>query len=180
MEKSSQIEKSSEKDGVVLPSEKTDNSNGRPSKAEQLEIERKLRSYFEKSISPYVTSCETGINIKTVRKYFKEWSEEIRDSEHQDFIERSKTAKEQAILACDRQLLILYKAQEDFEKQVEDSIKQSGGTPKLDRWLYKQRIEISNAIVNLTILKTTLENTPTADITLAKRMQELLKEYAIA
>lgn len=180
MEESSQIEKAAvEKDGVVLPSEQTENKNGRPSRAEQLEIELKLGPYFEKLISPYVTSRETGINIKTVRKYFKEWAEEINALEHPDFIERSKTAKEQAILACDGQLLTLYKAQEDFKKQTEESIKQSGGTPNLERWHYKQGIEISNAIVNLTILKTTLENTPTADITLAKNMQELLKKYAI-
>lgn len=158
----------------------TDNKNGRPSEAEQLEIERKLRPYFEKSISSSITSRETGINIKTVRKYFHEWCEEIKSSEHLDFIERSKIAKEQAILAYDDQLLILYKIQEDIEKQAENSIKQSGGIPKLDRWLYKQRIEVSNAIVNLINLKTALTNTPTADITLAKKVQELLKEYAVA
>ena len=160
--------------------EEMDNKIGRPSETEQLEIERKLRPYFEKSISSSVTSRETGINIKTVRKYFNEWIEEIKSSEHPDFIERSKIAKEQAILAYDDQLLILYKIQEDIEKQAEDSIKQSGGIPKLDRWLYKQRIDVSYAIVNLISFKTALVNTPTADITLAKRMQELLKEYAIA
>jgi len=158
----------------------TDNKNGRPSEAEQLEIERKLRPYFEKLITPYVTSRETGINIKTVRKYFNEWIEEIKSSEHPDFIERSKIAKEQAILAYDDQLLILYKVQEDIKKQVEDSIQQSNGIPKLDRWLYKQRVEVSIAIVNLINLKTALVNTPTADITLAKKVQELLKKYAIA
>ena len=157
----------------------TDNKNGRPSEAEQLEIERKLRPYFEKSIKPYVTSRETEINRKTVTKYFHEWYEEIKSSEHPDFIERSKIAKEQAILACDYQLLKLYKVQEDIEKQAEDSIKQSGGIPKLERWLYKQRIDASNAIVNLINLKTSLANTPTADITLAKEAQELLKKYAI-
>ena len=69
-------------------SEGTDNKNGRPSEAEQLEIERKLRPYFEKSISSSVTSRETGINRKTVTKYFHEWCEEIKEPEHQDFIER--------------------------------------------------------------------------------------------
>lgn len=160
--------------------EEMDNKIGRPSETEQLEIERKLRPYFEKSISSSVTSRETRINIKTVRKYFHEWYEEIKSSEHPDFIERSKIAKEQAILAYDDQLLILYKVQEDIEKQAEDSIKQSSGIPKLDRWLYKQRVEVSIAIVNLINFKTTLANTPTADITLAKKVQELLKKYAIA
>ncbi|MEX0764770.1 MAG: hypothetical protein WDZ43_00055 [Nitrosopumilaceae archaeon] len=156
-----------------------DNKNGRPSEAEQLEIERTLRPYFEKSISPYVTSSKTGINIKTVRKYFHEWCEEIIKSEHPDFIESSKIAKEQTILAYDEQLLRLYKAQEDIDEQVEDSIKQSGGIPKLERWLYKHQIDVSYAILNLISLKTSLANTPTADITLAKKVQELLKEYAI-
>ena len=156
-----------------------DNKNGRPTEAEQLGIERTLRPYFEKSIAPYVTSCKTGINIKTVRKYFHEWCEEIIKSEHPDFIESSKIAKEQTILAYDEQLLILYKAQEDIEDQVNDSIKQSSEIPKLERWHYKQRIDVSIAIVNLINLKTSLANTPTADITLAKKVQELLKEYAI-
>ena len=156
-----------------------DSKNGRPSEAEQLEIERKLRPYFEKSISPYVTSSKTGINIKTVRKYFHEWCEEIKKPEHADFIERSKIAKEQAILTCEDQLLRLYKVQEDIENQTEDSIKQSGGIPKLERRVSKQRIEVANAIANLTVLKTGLVNTPTADITLEKKTQELLKEHAI-
>ena len=158
----------------------TDNKNGRPSEAEQLEIERKLRPYFEKLKPTSATSEETGLDIKTVRRYFHKWCEEIKSSEHTDFIERCKIAKERAILAHDNQLLILYKAQDHIEEQVENSIEQSGGIPKLERWLYKERIEISNAIIKLINLKTAFVNTPTADITLAKKVQELLKEYAVA
>ena len=156
-----------------------DSKNGRPSEAEQLEIERTLRPYFEKSTSPYVTSRETGIDIKTVRKYFNEWVEEIMEPEHKDFIYRSKIAKEQAILACGDQLLKLYKIQEYIEKQTEDTIKQSGGIPKSEQWLYKRQIDVSNAISNLISFKTTLTNTPTADIRLEKKTEELLKKYAI-
>jgi len=137
--------------------------NGRPSKTEQLEIQGKLRPYFEQGISPFLTSKETGINTKTVNKYFDLWYEEIKNSQNDDFIERCKRAKEQAIVVCDEQLLQLHEMQNELKRHSEEMQK-----PKPERWMYKIRLDITNSIVNLVSLKTALANSPTADVTLQK------------
>lgn len=137
--------------------------NGRPSKTEQLEIQGKLRPYFEKGITPFVTSKKTGINIKTANKYFDLWYEEIKNSQNEDFIERCKRAKEQAIVVCDEQLLQLYEMQNELKKHSEEKHKSEP-----ERWMYKIRLDITNSIVNLASLKTALANSPTADVTLQK------------
>ena len=67
-----------------------DHKNGRPTKHEQIYIERKLRPYFENSISARVTAGETGFNLKTVTKYFNQWKKEIIESETPDFLKRCK------------------------------------------------------------------------------------------
>lgn len=69
--------------------------NGRPTKTDQLEIEHVLRRYFERKISAWLTSQKTGINIKTMCTYFKQWKIEIMEFEKN---ERAKTSKEEKIL----------------------------------------------------------------------------------
>ena len=137
--------------------------NGRPSKIEQLEIQGKLGPYFEKGISPFVTSKKTGINIKTVNKYFGLWYEEIKNSQNDDFIERCKITKEQAIVTLEEELLQLYEIRNELKRHSEEKQKS-----KPERWIYKLQLDIANSIVNLVTLKTALANSPTADVTLQK------------
>ena len=151
--------------------------NGRPSKAEQVEIQKKLRSYFEKSISPAIAASETGINIKTVNKYYDEWYVEIKNSQQPDFIERCKIEKERHILAYNHQLLEMYKIQDDLKSQTINC--KSGGKPQSEKWLYKQRIEVANAITNLIGKMINLANAPTADISLENKTKELLKDNGL-
>jgi len=66
--------------------------NGRPTKTDQLEIEHVLRTYFERKISAWLTSQKTGINMKTVCTYFKQWKKEIMEFEKN---ERAKTYTEE-------------------------------------------------------------------------------------
>ena len=40
---------------------------GRPNKSEQLQLERKLRPYFEKMLSVSFAARETRVNINTVK-----------------------------------------------------------------------------------------------------------------
>lgn len=147
---------------------------GRPSKAEQLQIERKLRPYFARMLSVLLAAKETGININTVKKYYKLWSDEIKAIEHPDFIERSKTIIRNSNLSLDHQLSKLYKLQETLEKQINHNIKQNNGIPNLSLGLYKVSILLSEKISDLILKKTNLTVTPTADVTLSNQVKELL------
>lgn len=70
---------------------------GRPSKCVQTQIVTELRPYFEKSFSATFTANKTGYDVKTVCKYFNEWSKQLVEYEDKNFIQRQKEAKEQTI-----------------------------------------------------------------------------------
>jgi len=70
-----------------------DHTQGRPTKGEQLNIERTFRPYFENSISASVTAFETGFDIKTVLKYFNQWKNEILESENGEFFQTMQRRK---------------------------------------------------------------------------------------
>ena len=153
---------------------------GRPNKAEQLQIERKLRPYFERMLTTSLAAKETGVNINTVKKYYKIWSDEIKSTEHPDFMERSKIIIRNSILALDNQLSKLYKLQEILEKQINYNIKQNNKIPNLDLGIYKTSILLSDKISDLILKKTNLIVTPTADITLSNELKEILIEHGTA
>ena len=96
---------------------KESNSNGRPTQKQQIEIQETLRKYFEKGISASSTSQLTGINIKTVCKYFEGWIEQISKINDIDFLKRIKLEREHYLAVLDQQLLKLYEIQDDMEKQ---------------------------------------------------------------
>src|SRR3989344_2022262 len=92
---------SSLSDHTLESSQNHNHRNGRPTKIGQLEIQRQLRPYFEREISAYLTSEKTGINEKTVRKYFNFWTQEISESEESDFLERQRKERIRIILSYD-------------------------------------------------------------------------------
>lgn len=74
---------------------------GRPSKGTQVQIVSNIRPYFEKALSATFTANKTGYDVKTVCKYFNEWSKQLVEDEDKDFVQRQKEAKEHAILNLD-------------------------------------------------------------------------------
>ena len=79
--------------------------NGRPSKSEQIQIQRELLPYFEQGISPGLTAEKTGINIKTVYDYFDELVEKVSKSEESDFLQRQRNERIRIIISFDKQIL---------------------------------------------------------------------------
>jgi hypothetical protein len=136
--------------------------NGRPSKAEQLEIQKKLWPYFSRGISAFTTAKETGINIKTVNKYFAIWFDQSKNSQDHDFIEKCKIENQRAFISYENELSRLYKMRDDLMKDFQES----GKDLQSRKWYYKLDMEISKMIIHLTSLKTALVNSPTADVTL--------------
>ena len=155
-------------------------NRGRPNKSKQLQIERKLQPYFEKMLTTSLAAKETGININTVKKYYKIWSDIIKATEHPKFFTRSKIVIRNSILALDIQLSKLYKLQEILEKQTNHNIKQNNEIPNLEINIYKTNILLSEKISDLILKKTNLAVTPTADIIFANEIKEYLIENGTA
>jgi len=112
------------------------NPPGRPTQKQQLEIQETLREYFEKGVSATVTSHITGTNIKTVCKYFEEWSIQIKNINDIDFLNRIKLERERYLSVLDHQLLKLYQIQKEIEE---------------DDWshYYKERMNLVNMICQI-------------------------------
>ena len=143
--------------------------HGRPNKAEQLHTEQTLWPYFEKMLSTSLAARDTGININTVKKYYGKFSDQIRSSEHPDFIQRSKNIIRNCNLALDVQLSKLYTLQNKLEMQINHEIKQHDRIPPI---LYKISIALSDKISEILLKKANLTLSPTADITLSNYIKE--------
>ncbi len=103
-------------------------SNGRPSKKEQLDLQKTLREYYEKGISATTTANLTGINVKTVCKYFNEWHRQINEIERSKFQDRVLEARSQHLIVFDNQLDYLYKLQDRMQKDTWTRNSESGSS----------------------------------------------------
>jgi len=146
-------------DAILVQSNVHD--RGRPTKAEELEIERELRPFFTKLYSATFTAEKTKYNIKTVAKYFIKFKKEILESETGDFIQRSRETKERGLLAYDELLYSLYIDKEEVEHLI-------GVTKKIldlrtaEKW-YKIKMKINKDVTEVIAAKINLENTATVD-----------------
>ena len=136
-------------------------NKGRPSKAQELEIERELWPFFTKLYSATFTAKKTGYDIKTVAKYFVEFKKEILESETREFVQRSRETKERGLLAYDELLYSLYEDRKDIERLV-DASEKIGDLRTVEKW-YRIKMKINKDITEVIAAKINLENTATVD-----------------
>src|SRR5579864_7556884 len=132
------------------------NGRGKPSKQEQLEIERRLRPLFIRDVSPYHAVIETGYSPNTVKKYYHKFYKEIRDLEGSDFAQQCKDRIVSACFGIDEEISNLRKIRKELELKS-----QTGGTQYIQ--LYKLQISLSNSISDLILKRLGIANSPTYD-----------------
>jgi len=134
-------------------------NRGRPSKAQELEIERTLQTFFIKTYSATFTAKKTGYDIKTVAKYFAEFKKEIIESETTDFVKRCKEEKEKCLYAYDELIYSLYEDRKDIERLI-DASEKIGDLQNVTK-LYRTKLKINEDIGNFVSAKINLSNTAT-------------------
>ena len=140
---------------------KTDrNKRGRPSKPEQLDIERNLRNSFLSGKSSYQAAIETGYNKNTVKKYYSKLTKEARDLEDPEFAQACKDRNMSTGFAIDKQISKLEKMQEELERKTP-----TDETQYIQ--LYKLKISLADLISDKHIKKLNISNSPTYDEILA-------------
>ena len=144
---------------------------GRPSKSGQIQIIKTIRPYFEKSYTASFTSGKTGYDIKTVCRYFNQWSEEILQSEKDDFIQRQRKGKELAIVACDNIIFELYGLIAEINEEIKSLRKTGKENPK---HLIKMKFLILREIFSVTQNKFSITMTPSIDVSL----KEIVERYS--
>ena len=114
------------------------NKNGRPSRTEQIEIQKKIKPYFERNINATITASKTGNNIKTVCKYFAKWSQQREDFEIRDFEERRKKEIENITTTFDLQIIDGYEFRDYLDEEITKLEKKNKMVP---RYLYTLKLE---------------------------------------
>jgi len=138
-----------------------DHTQGRPTKGEQLNIERTLRPYFENSISATFTAFETRFDKKTVLKYFNQWKEEILETENPDFFKKCKEEKQRCLLTYEKQISSLVTDKKEIELLIEAS-RRASNLPYLEKF-YKLKLKITETIGKFVAARINLVNAATAD-----------------
>lgn len=149
--------------------------NGRPTKLEQIEIQNKLRPYFERYLSATFTSGKTGINIKTVCKYFDEWSKQVIETETKDFVQRQRETKEVIMLSMDSLIFENYELIDKIKNEIKNFQKNEKPIPKHLLSLHAQILYKISEIINA---KGDLEVTPTLDISLEELIDKRISEVS--
>ncbi|MDE1770564.1 MAG: hypothetical protein KGI28_08450 [Thaumarchaeota archaeon] len=152
----------------------SDNSKvgGRPSKGEQIQMQKVLRKYFERGISATSVSSETGYNIKTVCKYFDEWAEQIMDLDRKDFFEQQKLDRVQIISSFDKQIIDAYKFLDEISEQISYSKKKDNTIPK---YLLTSHLEVMRYISSITEKRGAFLMSPVIDRVLKDKILEMMK-----
>lgn len=140
---------------------------GRPTLHDQKDIQEKIFSYYENNIEPISVSRFTGINYKTVLKYYKIWDNEQIKSENNDFLTRLKIAKERNITMLDGNAISLIAEQKRIKSLMDDAF-QTGNTIQYEK-LSKLRLKIINTRMNVMSEKLNLIGTPTADVIISQK-----------
>ncbi|MGI0026338.1 MAG: hypothetical protein ACREAD_00660 [Nitrosopumilaceae archaeon] len=150
------------------------NKKGRPSVSDQAQIRKILRPYYESGLSAYYTSGETGIDIKTVCKYYNEWSEQIEEAETSDFLERQKRDRIQIIISYDTDIVEMTKLLDEVNAEIENFQKEKKLIP---RHLSVHKLEIIKFRSLLKEKKAAFIMQPTMDEALEKKIREKIKEH---
>jgi len=133
---------------------------GRPSKTQQLGIQKKLREHYERGTSASFASTKTGINIKTVCHYFNEWTNELKQIEENEFVIRQNREKERCIMNLEYMIDKLYELLEQLEDEIKNYTKEKKPVPK---HLFSLKLQTIYRITEFAQQKGALGMTPTLD-----------------
>lgn len=121
-------------------------NKGRPTKIGQLHIQKTLRPYFERGLTATFTAEKTGINIKTVCRYFDDWFYKLRELEAKDLRKREKKEREMNILSFNQLIFEAYELFDHVDSEIEKIKSENNPIP---RYLLSFKLEIIKSIANL-------------------------------
>lgn len=155
---------------------------GRPTKQQEIELEKELNYYYLNNIGVEATSTMSGVSISIVSKYFRVWYDEAHNANNVEFAEQQREAKNKSLTAIDWQLARLLKIQVEIESEVEVYIERqevdqnTGEKPAVPTIKSKQRLrkELATEIAGLQDMKAAVAMSPTIDDDIEHRIKQLL------
>lgn len=131
-----------------------------------------LRKHFERNLTASYTAGITGINIKTVCRYFDEWADQISEAEERDFLKREKKERVRIRLSFDSLIVEEYELLDEIKKEITKYRKENKPVP---RYLIASQIEILRTISSLNEKKGYFSMQMPVDESLQKIIEEKIK-----
>jgi hypothetical protein len=135
-------------------------------------MEQELRRYFERGVCPTTAHVKTGYNLKTVCKYYGQWSKQLRESEGEDFLQRQQDARAQIILSYDEQILSIHEHLEQLESVIVKYKKQG---VKIPHNLFSIRLDMIKFLSSLIEKKGLFTIQPLPDEIMKQKISEMIK-----
>ena len=141
-------------------------TKGRPTKSAQLEYEKILRSYFERTLSASFTSKQTGINIKTICNYFDKWATQIREIDEKDFFVKQRKEREKILVSYDDLIFHEYNMLDDIKDEISKYKREKKNLPK---FLLSTEHDVIKTISSLIDKKGSFAIQPSLDEVISKK-----------
>jgi len=143
--------------------------SGRPTKMQQIHLEKELYECYIKGFDPIATAKRIGVNRKTAYRYYNQITDEIAKNHKDDYFERVQENLEQIIQGYDYLLQEEYSMLDDINVQLKDA------KSKLQLFHSKSRIlkEIKNIIHEKAELRLNLPHHGK----LEEMIEEKIKDY---
>lgn len=140
---------------------------GRPTLYDQKKIKDEIFSYYENNMEAITASVKTGINYKTIIKYYGMWDRETFELEKNDHLTRIKITKAKTLCMLDHQFYPLIHEQKTIQRLMDDALK-NGITSEYEK-LSRLKIKITEQILDIMSAKINLIGTPTADVIIKQK-----------
>lgn len=173
-----------------LPVVSRKNAKGRPTAKEKRELVEALRPYYNRGFSSQKVSellrtrANNPIKIsdRTIRVYFKDWTDKAVEEYNEDFIERDKEIRARTLYAIEENLQYLYDVKDRLSFIIEaewqayqQEIQNKNYQAKPPSLKVDERLEISRAITNALALKYQIESNPTVDDKLREQVRKFVE-----
>lgn len=130
----------------------------RPSKLNSFEIKQILYEHFMNGMDSLPVAKITGYDIKTVRKYYEEFMEDVQKIANEDLAEHFKENRSRAIYFYDMRLDKLLSEENQLEAII-SKIKLSNNNLKKYSALVKRLEQVKHMILDVFNLKEKVSNT---------------------
>ena len=159
---------------------------GRPSNTRRIKIADDLRKHWVNGTTAHhvvdlLKKEGNPLNYNTVKKYFREWSEEIEAEKKKDYFREEKESKNRGIAGLENILDEMYMAKDDLMTPI-NRIKskynakvKAGEVPDVPDLHLSERVYILNSIMNCLNKKTELELAHTLDKELEEEIERLVE-----
>lgn len=134
---------------------------GRPTLNDQKKIIEIILPYYEDGVEAITASQKTGLNYKTILKYYKIRDREIFEINNNNFLMRIKITKERNILMLDNEIISLNKERKIIQSQIDHAL-QTNNIIMYEK-LSRLKLKLTDQLIGIMSAKTNLIGVPTAD-----------------